>query len=104
MVYSPLGSPPVLAGTESGGTCQRTSPPTPKGSRLVASTLRRGHESRRVSTSSAAASTRCSQLSTTRSNSLSTKASTNVSVSGLAGTLWHPQSPGYLLSHQISLW
>ena len=41
---------PSASGRERGGTCQRTSPSTPRGSRLVASTLRRGHEARSAST------------------------------------------------------
>ncbi len=55
-----------------------------------------------MSTRRAAASTRCSQLSTTKSNSLSPKASTNVSISGWPGrsgtskalaTCWATKSP-----------
>ena len=53
--------------SDSDGTRQLTSPATPIGSRLVANSVNRGHASSSATTSSALASSRCSQLSSTTS-------------------------------------
>ena len=55
------------SGSDSGGTCQLSSPSTPRASRLVASTTRAGQAASRYSARLAAASARCSQLSSTTS-------------------------------------
>ena len=70
-----------------------TSPATPKASRLVARIRRRGQESRRASTSRAAASTRCSQLSSTSSVSLLAQGVDERIGERLAGLFAYPQSP-----------
>ena len=53
--------------SDSDGTRQLTSPATPIASRLVASNVNRGAAPSRATTSSALASSRCSQLSSTTS-------------------------------------
>jgi Tfp pilus assembly protein PilV len=55
------------SGSESGGTCQLSSPSTPRVSRLVAMTVRAGQAASRLSASTAVAPARCSQLSSTTS-------------------------------------
>jgi hypothetical protein len=85
-------------GTESGGTAHLNSPSTPTASRLVARRLRRGHAERRVSTSCAAASTRCSQLSKIRSILLSRKTSKSVSESGSWGRSDTPRASATVLA------
>ena len=55
------------SGSDSGGTCQLSSPSTPRASRLVARMTRPGQAASRYSASPAAASARCSQLSSTTS-------------------------------------
>jgi hypothetical protein len=52
-------------GSESGGTCQLSSPSTPRASRLVARTVRAGQAASRSSASLAVTPARCSQLSST---------------------------------------
>ncbi len=65
------------SGRPSGGTIARCSPSMPSGSRLVATTRRRGQCASRRSTSAAASATRCSQLSMTRRVSRGSSASTS---------------------------
>ena len=73
----------TASGSASASTGCSTSPGTPSGSRLVASTRRRGHAVSRVSASAATSATRCSQLSSTRIVSRPSRAaSSRVSGSG----------------------
>jgi len=55
----------AVSGSERGGVGQEVSPATPNGSRLVATSRRRGQARNRASARPAQASTRCSQLSST---------------------------------------
>ena len=57
--------PGPALGSESGGTCQLSSPSTPRASRLVASTVSAGQAASRFSVRLAVAPARCSQLSST---------------------------------------
>ena len=91
------------SGAESGGTERLTSAANSRGSRLVASNRNLGHESRRASTSRAAASMRCSQLSSTSSDRLSRKVPTSVSVMERPGCSATPERGGHLLRHQATL-
>ena len=69
-------------GSDSEGTRKGVSPATPSSSRLVASTRTPGQPRRRASARRAAASTRCSQLSSTRSRRLGRSASESVAARG----------------------
>ena len=70
-------TPSVAADND--GTAHTRSPATPSGSRLVASTVTVGHDSVTRPTSSAAASSRCSQLSRITSRRRPRRASTTLS-------------------------
>jgi hypothetical protein len=76
-------------GSDSGGTCQLSSPSTPSASRLVARTTRAGQDASRYSATSAAASAMCSQLSSTTSTRWSAICSATASAAswpGVSGT------------------
>src|SRR5215208_4304139 len=82
-----------VSGAESEGTSQPSSPVTPRVSRLVASTRKREQELSSATVMRAAASIRCSQLSSTRSISLSPKASSRLSRRGRPGCSCTPKVP-----------
>src|SRR5215208_5867154 len=82
-----------VSGAESEGTSQPSSPVTPRVSRLVASTRKREQELSSATVRRAAASIRCSQLSSTRSISLSPKASSRLSRRGRPGCSCTPKVP-----------
>src|SRR5215212_785791 len=82
-----------VLGAESEGTSQPSSPVTPRDSRLVASTRKREQELSSAAVRRAAASIRCSQLSSTRSISLSPKASSRLSRRGRPGCSCTPKVP-----------
>jgi hypothetical protein len=82
------------SGRPSGGTGHRASPRIPSGSRLVASTRSLGQRPSRLSTSRAAASITCSQLSSTSSVWVADSASTRrlIASRGMAGGSSNPTS------------
>ena len=98
-----IASRVLSSGSESDGTRQSVSPPTPSGARLVASTQTSGQPCRSASATSAAAASTCSQLSSTTSARRPARCSTAASSAAAPGHRSRVERSGQRRSDQLAL-